>query len=80
MKRRGVVSPSRPAFNKSAIRRLARRAGVKRMSGEVYEEAPIVLRTWLTNIMKDTCCLTEHARRKTVIVTDVLMALKRNGM
>ena len=64
---------------KPAIRRLARRGGVKRLSGLVYEETRDVLRVFLTDVIKDTITYTEHARRKTVTHMDVLYALKRQG-
>lgn len=61
-----------------AIKRLARRGGVKRMSQLVPAEARGVLKQWLENIMKDVVTYTEHARRKTVTSNDVIHALKRN--
>ena len=67
------------ALNRPSIRRLARRAGVKRLSGGVYDEAPRAMRTWLTEIIGDVVTLADHAQRKTVIINDVLLALKRNG-
>ena len=64
---------------KPAIRRLARRGGVKRLSTHVYEESRTVLRSWLENIIRDCVAYSEHARRKTVISMDVIHSLKRNG-
>jgi histone H4 len=64
---------------KQAIRRLARRGGVKRMSGLIYEETRGVLRAFLENILKDTIAYTEHAKRKTVTCMDVVHALRRQG-
>ena len=66
-------------ITKPAIRRLARRGGVKRMSGLVYTEARDVLRTWLSLIVRDAITYTEHARRRTVAHMDVLYSLKKNG-
>ncbi|XP_010695595.1 histone H4-like [Beta vulgaris subsp. vulgaris] len=62
-----------------AIRRLARRGGVKRISGLLYEETRGVLKIFLENIICDAVTYTEHARRKTVTVMDVVYALKRQG-
>lgn len=62
-----------------AIRRLARRGGVKRISGLIYEEARSVLRSFLENVLADAVRYTEHARRKTVTGMDVVYALKRAG-
>lgn len=64
---------------KPAIRRLARRGGVKRISALIYDEARIVLRLFLEGIVRDAVTYTEHARRKTVTAMDVVYALKRQG-
>lgn len=66
-------------ITKPAIRRLARRGGVKRISGLIYEEARGVLRAFLTGVVKDAVVYTEHSRRKTVTAMDVVYALKRHG-
>merc|ERR1712048_406298 len=64
---------------KPAIRRLARRGGVKRISSLVYDESRLVLRSFLESVVKDAVCYTEHAKRKTVTAIDVVYALKRQG-
>ncbi len=64
---------------KPAIRRLARRGGVKRISGLIYEETRGVLKVFLENVVRDAVTYTEHARRKTVTAMDVVYALKRQG-
>ncbi len=66
-------------ITKPAIRRLARRGGVKRISALIYEETRIVLRSFLENVVRDAVVYTEHARRKTVTAMDVVYALKRQG-
>lgn len=66
-------------ITKPAIRRLARRGGVKRISALIYEEARNVLRNFLENVVRDSVTYTEHARRKTVTAMDVVYALKRQG-
>ena len=66
-------------ITKSDIRRLARRGGVKRISGLVYEEAREVLKVFLENVIRDAVIYTEHAKRKTVTALDVVYALKRQG-
>ncbi|KNC31949.1 hypothetical protein FF38_04048 [Lucilia cuprina] len=60
-------------ITKLAIRRLARRGGVKRISGLIYEE------TRGKNDIRDAVTYTEHAKRKTVAAMDVVYALKRQG-
>ena len=62
-----------------SIRRLARRGGVKRISGLIYEETRGVLKVFLENVIRDSVTYTEHARRKTVTAMDVVYALKRQG-
>eukprot|EP01012_Entosiphon_sulcatum_P066516 TRINITY_DN95803_c0_g1_i1.p1 TRINITY_DN95803_c0_g1~~TRINITY_DN95803_c0_g1_i1.p1 ORF type:complete len:112 (-),score=28.91 TRINITY_DN95803_c0_g1_i1:89-424(-) len=66
-------------ITKPAIRRLARRGGVKRISGLIYDETRNVLKTFLENVIRDAVTYTEHGRRKTVTAMDVVYALKRQG-
>jgi histone H4 len=84
-----------PGITKPAIRRLARRGGVKRISGLIYEETRGVLKIFLENVcfssfppcpqlillqvIRDSVTYTEHAKRKTVTALDVVYALKRSG-
>jgi len=74
-----VLRDNIQGITKPAIRRLARRGGVKRISGLIYDESRTVLRTFLENVVRDAVTYTEHARRKTVTATDVVYALKRQG-
>ena len=64
-------------ITKPAIRRLARRGGVKRISTFIYDDTRAVLRSFLENVVRDAVTYTEHARRKTVTAMDVVYALKR---
>lgn len=66
-------------ITKPAIRRLARRGGVKRISAMIYDETRTVLRSFLENVIRDSVTYTEHAKRKTVTAMDVVYALKRQG-
>ena len=66
-------------ITKPAIRRLARRGGVKRISATIYEETRNTLKAFLENVVRDAVTYTEHARRKTVTAMDVVYALKRQG-
>lgn len=66
-------------ITKPAIRRLARRGGVKRISNLIYEETRNVLKSFLESVVRDSVTYTEHARRKTVTAMDVVYALKRQG-
>jgi histone H3/H4 len=53
-------------ITKPAIRRLARRGGVKRISAMIYEETRGVLKSFLESVIRDAVTYTEHAKRKTV--------------
>ncbi len=66
-------------ITKPAIRRLARRGGVKRISSFIYDDTRQVLKSFLENVVRDAVTYTEHARRKTVTAMDVVYALKRQG-
>ena len=76
---RHVLRDNIQGITKHAIRRLARRGGVKRISGLIYEETRSVLKVFLENVIRDAVTYTEHARRKTVTAMDVVYALKRCG-
>ena len=76
---RKVLRDNIQGITKPAIRRLARRGGVKRISGLIYEETRGVLKVFLENVIRDSVTYTEHARRKTVTAMDVVFALKRQG-
>ena len=67
------------SFTKQDVRRLARRGGTKRMSSTVHQETHGVLKVFLEKVLKEALIYTEHARRKTVSVEDVLLALRRKG-
>ena len=66
-------------ITKGSIRRLARRGGVKRISGTVYEEVRGVLKSFVEGVVRDATAYTEHAKRHTVTALDVVHALKKRG-
>jgi len=66
-------------ITRPAIRRLARRGGVKRISADIYDHSRTVLKAFLEHVIRDAVTYTEHARRKTVTAMDVVYALKRQG-
>lgn len=67
------------SLTRSSIIRLARRAGVKRVSGLIYEETRGVLKVYLENVLRNALTYIEHAQRKTVLEKDVREALKKSG-
>eukprot|EP00915_Cephaloidophora_sp_WS-2016_P001021 GHVH01001359.1.p1 GENE.GHVH01001359.1~~GHVH01001359.1.p1 ORF type:complete len:104 (+),score=2.01 GHVH01001359.1:117-428(+) len=76
---RKVLRDNISGITKPAIRRLARRGGVKRISALIYDEVRTVLKSFLETVIKDAVTYCEHANRKTVTAMDVVYALKRQG-
>jgi histone H4 len=73
--KRDVIS----GITNAAIRRLARRGGVKRMAETVYAEIRGIVKVFVENTLRDTIVFTEYANRRTVTALDVVHALKRRG-
>ncbi|KAL7990089.1 hypothetical protein Chor_012755 [Crotalus horridus] len=57
-----VLRDNIQGITKPAIRRLARRGGVKRISGLIYEETRGVLKVFLENVIRDAVTYNEHAK------------------
>ncbi|XP_069054297.1 histone H4-like [Lepisosteus oculatus] len=74
---RKVLRDNIQGITKPAIRRLARRGGVKRISRLNYEETRGVLKVFLENVTYTEHA--KHAKRNTVTAMDVVYALKRHG-
>lgn len=68
-----------PKVTQASIRRLARRAGVKRISGDFYADAERGLREVLSRWIRDIAVITEYSRRRTTTLSDVLLVLKKHG-
>ncbi|VDN17828.1 unnamed protein product [Gongylonema pulchrum] len=79
LRHRKVLRDNIQGITKPAIRRLARRGGVKRISGLIYEEVRGVLKAFLDLIIGSAVTYCEYAKRKTVTTIDVLFALRRRG-
>jgi len=78
---RKILRDSIQGVTKPAIRRLARRGGVKRISGLIYKEIRIVLKDhFLFYVMRNAEIYAQHAKRKTITANDVVYALKRQGI
>lgn len=76
---RKVLRDNIQGITKPAIRRLARRGGVKRIANLVYDEVRSNLRAFLDTTIRDAIHYTELARRKTVSAMDIVYSLKRQG-
>lgn len=62
-----------------AIRRLARRGGVKRISLATHQGVREYIDDFLERVVRDSLTYAEHARRVTISAMDVVYALKKNG-
>ncbi|KAK8967454.1 hypothetical protein KSP40_PGU010187 [Platanthera guangdongensis] len=62
---RKVLRDNIQGITKPTIRCLARRGGVKRISGLIYEETHGMLKIFLENVIRDVITYTEHDRRRT---------------
>ena len=76
---RMVLRDAVQSITKQDIRRLARRGGVKRISGLVYEETRAILKVFLERIIRDAVTYMEHGNRKIITALDVVFALMRHG-
>lgn len=76
---RKVWRDSIQGITRPAIRRLARRGGVKRISGLIYDEIRTTLKVFIEKVMHDVVAVVENARQKTVSAKAVVYALKRQG-
>ncbi|KAH7189491.1 histone-fold-containing protein [Fusarium flagelliforme] len=76
---RKVLRDSVQGVTKPAIRRLARRGGVKRISGSIYDEIRAALKARLETILQDCVIYVEYRNAKTVTVQDVIHSLGRLG-
>ncbi|KAJ7137517.1 hypothetical protein C8R43DRAFT_607901 [Mycena crocata] len=69
-----VAVGQRPTF-----KRLARRGGVKRIGGRIYEESRGCLSIYLRSLVGQTILYTMHNDRTTVTAGDVAHALQHAG-
>ena len=79
IRHRKVLRDNIQGITKPAIRRLSRRAGVKRISGPVYDCVRAHTKKFLQTIMRDVIIMTNYQKRKTVTTKNVIHAAKRNG-
>lgn len=76
--RKPLLRNSIQGISNDAIRRIAHKAGAKRISGLVPEETRGVLRMLLEKILKDSITLTDHSKMKTVQGFHVRQATELN--
>jgi len=66
-------------ITKPAIRRLARRGGVKRISSFIYNDSREFMKAFLNSVVTDATVYCQHAKRKTVTALDVIYSLKKHN-
>ncbi|RGP77575.1 histone h4 [Fusarium longipes] len=76
---RKILRDNIHGITKPAIRRLARRGGVKRISAGIYDEIRGALKSRLEMILQDCVIYVEYRQAKTVTVHDVIHSLSRIG-
>ena len=74
-----VLKSNASSVSQGSIRRLARRGGVKRIAGPVYGEIRSCIRSFTDGVVRDATAYTEHAKRRTVSVQDIVAALRKRG-
>ena len=74
-----VLSSSGRGITKGSVRRLARRAGIKRISGLLHEETRGIIKSFVEGVVRDATAYTEYARKRTVTVGAVVAALRSRG-
>ncbi len=74
-----VQSNSTLDIPNASIRRILRRAGVKRIRSDVYNYIRERMIGVIAILMHDVTCMTAHARRKTVSAKDVCAAMDARG-
>merc|ERR1711977_762051 len=79
VRHRKLLHDSIDGVTRPAIRRMARRGGVKRLASISYEAIRTVLRQFLHHLLHDVVAYAEHGKRKTVLPQDVIHALARIG-
>ena len=70
---------SRRGIGRGALRKLAKKAGVYRMGGDVLEQARELTITFMRKIINNAITYAEYSNRVTVMTIDVLHSLKLNG-
>lgn len=80
VRHRKVLRDIIQGITKNALQRLAYKAGVKMMSGLMYEELRGVMRMFLENKLRGAIAVTEHHGRKTVMRGDLVASTKGNAI
>lgn len=66
-------------IRKPVLKRISHRAGCKRLESETHEEMKLALHDHLRRVIKQSLILMIHNQRNTLILDDVLYALRQNS-
>ena len=77
--KRHIKKVTGPKPVKTDIKRVARRAGVKRMSKSCFGDMFGALKEYLDKDLKVAATYAEHSKRKTLTAGDVVQAVKKRG-
>lgn len=76
---RKVLRDNIQGISNAALHRIAFKGGVKTVDGLCYEELRGILKIHLENVIRDSLLYAENARRKSIMLKDVIAASQRNG-
>ena len=76
---RSSVKKDNDTIRNPRIRRCCRRAGVKRISSDVYASVRNMTEAFLDTILHDAVVVTQHCKRKQISVNDINYAAKLNN-
>ena len=79
LKRKDNKVNAKTSISAGSIRRLARQGGVRRISAKTFPVIRSMIVQFMETIVKDALTFAHYAKRKTVMMMDVIFAMKRHG-
>ena len=79
-KHRKILRDNIQGITKPALQRLCHRAGIKRISDDIYEELRVDIKGYMEEILRRVVVFTEREQRRTVKVKDLEAALNMMGI
>ena len=76
--RHGVEAPKVDGLTRAAVRRIARRAGCKRISSAAFEPVQAAGKKWVEDMVWDLEHMLDMTQKRTITSFDVLFVLKRH--
>jgi histone H3/H4 len=74
-----VLRDNIQSITSNALGRMALKAGLPRIGGLIYEEVRGCIRHYMEDIVKAAVIYSDHQKRATVMIDDVLHAIELNG-